>query len=1160
MKRTITGIAAVAMVLGTIAPAAFAATTSSTVGGRKAISVNGTVVSNPYTRVAKDGGVNTSFIGVWYLGQAVKAAGGDYTWDPATKIFNITAPGVDASKISIPGGVGSGNTTIQVNGTTVKMVNSYAWQDPAGSKSDVTTFMPIFYLGEIFSNLGGSSWDGSAFGFKSLGTLAITGTPSGDVGIGTKEALGATVNGTAVTGATWSVDNSGAVIDQTGNFVASAPGTYTVTAKYNGLTATAAVVVYGQAAAYKVTSNASNLLADGTSYNTITVTAVDSNGNAVLDYSGVAAVTDSATPSLIGAATTAGDQPTDFNSATNQIMFTNGVATFAVGPTSAVGVSDTITAADTNTSAPLTSTTYTFTSAASTLSQLAVAVTSGSPAAISANGQYSTNLTLSAENAAGNTMSGQPGTYVVLTLTGPGSFVSGTTAVTTETVYVGTNGTAPVTVYSMPGMAGSINISATATGLTGANLTVPSYINTAPGSLSVTSTAGTDVNGNAYTLYTVQLLDTNGHPITTTAANDAFTVTDNSASVSGVLQYGTYNSTINAFTPVTLSPATYSGTLTNGIATFAVETNTVGTSPTATLTVTDTPNSFTTTSSYSYAAGAAYQMAVTPSVQYTVTPGQMVTFSAQLQDANGNPVAKAGEPITFGFQTGNNTLGLQFPTGQITYVVDTNANGVASVSFTVPSGSAAGSLGVTVTDTNFTAAKQTANSSVVSILGAIDTSNYATQIALKDASSNTVSTYSTTANASLTGVIINAIAENAIGTAIALPDEFEITSSNTNVVSVNTADVAASATGLYNIANDLTVGQAGSAAITVKDLSNQSAPTASFTVVVNPGTSAGAVVEYNGAAFGSSNTLALTSGQAVQLQVVNADAAGDPLPITGSTAVTVNLGTNGVTGDFRLSPTGAPVTSVTLQPGQSSVPVYFVSSTAETLNTGSQLMAVEQSGVSANGSVTTNGVAAVAAVVGAGNLVVSGADTTAGTYTVSVNGSDTTSITTPGADTAAQVATLIATAFASDATYTVTVDGTNTSQVDFVQKTATNGAVTPSMAAGTGVGLSGAGTSTTTGVTATPGTAEVYTLSVNSGATVAATLSVGFSDESINQTVSVGVTAGETAASVASAIASALNGNTTIHGPYTAAASGSTVTVTANAAATNKTIVTPING
>jgi hypothetical protein len=165
LKRTLKGIAAASIVLGMMAPAAFASTVTSTVGGRKAISVDGKIVSQPFTRVAKEGNVSTSYMGIWYLGQAIKAAGGDWSWDPANKVFSITIPGVDPSKLNIPGGVGTGNSSIVINGTVVKKVNSFAAKDPAGGKQD-TTFMPIYYLGEIFGQLGGSSWDGNTFAFK----------------------------------------------------------------------------------------------------------------------------------------------------------------------------------------------------------------------------------------------------------------------------------------------------------------------------------------------------------------------------------------------------------------------------------------------------------------------------------------------------------------------------------------------------------------------------------------------------------------------------------------------------------------------------------------------------------------------------------------------------------------------------------------------------------------------------------------------------------------------------------------------------------------------------------------------------------------------------------------------------------------------------------
>lgn len=174
LKRAlVVGMVAASIVLGTAVPAAFA--TTSTVGGRKVVSVNGTVVSEPYTRVALDSGNETSYIGVWYLGQAVRSAGGNYSWDATNKVFNLTIPGVDPSKISIPGGVGFGNTTIQVNGTTVKKFNSFAAQDPASGTVDITTFVPLFYIGEVFNAVGGgASWNGNTFAFKTFATTYTT--------------------------------------------------------------------------------------------------------------------------------------------------------------------------------------------------------------------------------------------------------------------------------------------------------------------------------------------------------------------------------------------------------------------------------------------------------------------------------------------------------------------------------------------------------------------------------------------------------------------------------------------------------------------------------------------------------------------------------------------------------------------------------------------------------------------------------------------------------------------------------------------------------------------------------------------------------------------------------------------------------------------------
>ncbi|SFU66014.1 SwmB domain-containing protein [Alicyclobacillus macrosporangiidus] len=159
MKRALTGIAAASMVLGAFAPATFAATGANgwkyTVAHQLPIVVNGQVLSNPFELVANDSGNQTAYFPVYYFNQALNSIGYTATWDGSTHTWAITAPDVDASSISIPGGVGTGNTTITVNGTVVKKINTYAAKDPAGGASaGYTTYFPAYYINEVFSSLG----------------------------------------------------------------------------------------------------------------------------------------------------------------------------------------------------------------------------------------------------------------------------------------------------------------------------------------------------------------------------------------------------------------------------------------------------------------------------------------------------------------------------------------------------------------------------------------------------------------------------------------------------------------------------------------------------------------------------------------------------------------------------------------------------------------------------------------------------------------------------------------------------------------------------------------------------------------------------------------------------------------------------------------------
>ncbi|GEO24720.1 hypothetical protein AAC03nite_05050 [Alicyclobacillus acidoterrestris] len=228
MKRSLTGIAAAAVVLGAMSPMAFAATskaTGLTKAGQLPIVVNGQVLSNPYEMTGKDSGNTTAFFPVYYFNQALSKIGNGYsaTWDGTTHTWAITAPGVDASKISISGGVGTGNTTITVNGTVVKKINTQAAKDPAASKSaGKTTYFPAYYIDEIFNQLGAKVSFNGQTGLSittatntagaGLSAISATGASNGD---GSASNPAVSLNGKAITLSTTLTDANGNPLSNT---------------------------------------------------------------------------------------------------------------------------------------------------------------------------------------------------------------------------------------------------------------------------------------------------------------------------------------------------------------------------------------------------------------------------------------------------------------------------------------------------------------------------------------------------------------------------------------------------------------------------------------------------------------------------------------------------------------------------------------------------------------------------------------------------------------------------------------------------------------------------------------------------------------------------------------------------------------------------------
>jgi hypothetical protein len=189
LKRTLTSIAAASMVLGTLVPVAFASTNS--LSWSKDTIAAGTYSASPEGFAGSDAGSTTTFIPVYYVSKALTALGYTVNWDGNAHVLSVTTPsGVKASTSGIS--VGTGNTSIYVNGQLVKKVNSQAQKDPAsGPKGQATTYFPIFYVNQLLTAAGvGNTWNGNGWTLTAptvssttgagLSVITVTKSSSGD--------------------------------------------------------------------------------------------------------------------------------------------------------------------------------------------------------------------------------------------------------------------------------------------------------------------------------------------------------------------------------------------------------------------------------------------------------------------------------------------------------------------------------------------------------------------------------------------------------------------------------------------------------------------------------------------------------------------------------------------------------------------------------------------------------------------------------------------------------------------------------------------------------------------------------------------------------------------------------------------------------------------
>ena len=815
--------------------------------------------------------------------------------------------------------------------------------------------------------------DGStpALSVSSVSAINSTIAVGGSTGFTFKDSSGNAVTPTGVNYTVTSSNASTGFINSSGVFTATAAGAYTIQAAIGSTDLTTTVNVYGQAASVSLVfpNNSAALTANGAT-DQVTVKVLDANGNVVSNFNGTLNVTLTTPGTYHGTLVNAYG-----GTFSNPITITNGVGTiYLTTPTTQNTSNPDVLAvsnlASTNGQAVSSSLTYgssNVTYTASSATQLKFATSTATLSNSSASNKAT--LTLNVADAQGVTVNPlSQTTYVTLTLNGPGSFTQLTTGsstpVTSETVTASAAGTYSVDVYPVVGQTGTITVSAASTGLTSASATVNLVtaglvstfaVNSTTGTLNSAGAADTGLPaGSTYTLYTVQFADVNGNPVAA-PASDALTVTDNSQSLSGTtgtLKYYSYNPTAtDPFSGTTLlgtsssgTPATFNPTLAaTGTSTFAVFNTSSGTTN-PTITVTDSGLGISKTASYTYVIGSAAAVAAasTQANPVTLTPGGSSTVSFQLTDAAGNPVAQSGVTVNVWFTT--SLTGVTISSSQVAptsitspYQATTNAQGIATVTVNAASSTASNTFAIGASIASTGSAQATVNGSVTSLTNAINTVGYGTV-------SGSPATFTPDSSTSLTttaGIALNyggsykIYGLNAIGAPVAsTSDTLLLTVSNKNILAITpgggwtvgstgtTATQTASTSGIS--LPTITAGLAGTATITITDISVPSQPSVTLNVTVTPGVGTTTAFVSNGAAITSSAPLTLAANTPATLNLNYVDAGGNPVAVTTTpSGITFALSDGAKGGTFSATSGGSPIYQVNIPNGQSSATVYY---------------------------------------------------------------------------------------------------------------------------------------------------------------------------------------------------------------------------------------------
>jgi hypothetical protein len=511
-------------------------------------------------------------------------------------------------------------------------------------------------------------------------------------------------------------------------FTARASGTYHVVAYAKSplaannptgalMSPVSTLAAYGIASHVVVTPASPELVADGVAQDLLTLTVEDASGVRVADYTGTVELTASR-PVFAG-----------HSSTTVALAGGSGTVALSVPPADAGPVMltpDELTPTPTGVggigtesqAANITYTGATVTASVPSGTGLALHAAAGT---LSANQASSDTVTVTLTDAAGTPVVAALPHTVTVTVAGSGAFTSGGTQTTEDVLIPAGSSSTTVQVWSEPGSPGPITVTAVSSGLLAAvPLELTSYALSTAGALEIASQNGTAANGFPYTLYTVTLVDSQGHPITTgSAASGSIVISDNIATQSGQAIYVQspqldywYGSGLQNGQPsgasdasdakVTVAaPAVLTGQLTAGQFQFAVENTLEGPAP---VSITATADGLSAEALYAFRPGPAAYAVVSGlnevgDFEYSSTePGATIPVTAQLTDIYGNPVAAAGQPVWFVLYASSSASGplAELPNGasaisnighgygQDAYEATTNAAGQATISVTIP--------------------------------------------------------------------------------------------------------------------------------------------------------------------------------------------------------------------------------------------------------------------------------------------------------------------------------------------------------------------------------------------------------------------------------------------------------------------------------------------